>query len=462
MIVNNHCRNVEQKTCPKCGNSIVKPKGYASSKTVGTVRVLKCVNCGRRFKEKYARELRNVNIPSDLLEKYLEAGSLRRLTSELKIDRSEKTVHRWLIKKLKGSETWEDFTPKLIKQGGLSHIAGLDLTNLRIQGKTYYYLHVADFPSNHLVYEILCSKDAESIKPILRKLRMAGYVPAIVVTDRAEELISSTREVYPTTIIQGCLFHLRMWLEKRLPTYKLRDQAKANQWNSIKRLIMRAALSNEIEEKEKYVLEIRSKLSSSIELRARKVIEDFLRDAYYYHPLRQLMLYGCRPSWRYNNTCERAMASVKNLGRRMYGFKKLELAKKYINTMWTINMKRKLETTYGKESQGSGPLKLTLPLTLFTYDTYVDLEEVAKAHNIKIEKLKLEVEKMGYYVVGDVAFAKDYIEMTCQKLSKERPRTLKDIMNITNLDYNSARKLAEAMGLKLVYLGITPEVIFIR
>lgn len=450
--------------CPSCGCIDIRPKGNVVTKTQGEVKLLRCVVCGRRFREKYVRDIKRVNPPPNLLEEYLGAKSLRNLVQMLNLSRSEKTVHRWLVNQLKNYTTWEEFLPEMADHVKFSYIMGVDMTNLPIAGEKYYYLHVVDFPDNHLAYEILESKDDEKIKRVLLNIKaLIGYKPVITVTDRADELLRAIKDIHPETIIQGCLFHLRYWLDKQLPTRRLSDPHKIREWNLIKSMVMSTALAINYNEKEKYLRMLQEKLlSKSTDRKVKYTIRNFLKDADYYHPLNELRVLGCRPEWRYNNVCERAMRSIKDLSRKMCGFKNLSLARKYINAMWIIEAKKKVNSLYSNISKERGSEGYTLPLTLFTYDRYIDLEEAAKAHNVSMDALKKKVEMAEYVVAEDTAFAKDYVNVILQRVLREQPKTLQELMNITGLDFYHSIKVAETFRLKLMFYSLgDPQRIFL-
>lgn len=449
--------------CPHCGSTDTRFKGIVTSKTLGKVRLLRCKNCKRRFRQRYVRDVKRVNPQYDLVEKYFEAKSLKTLAQMLSLSRSEKTVHRWLVNQLQNYTTWEEFLPEMAKRVRFSYIMGIDTTDLRISGKKYNYLHVVDYPSNHLAYKILESRNVEEIKRVLLKIKaLMGYEPIIVITDRAKELLQAIKDIYPKAIIQGCLFHLRDWLDKKLPTRKINDPHKIREWNLIKGLVMRAALATNYNEKEKYLGMLREKLlSKSTDRKVRNTIRNFLKDANYYHPLQELLMYGCRPGWRYNNVCERAMKNVKELGRNMCGFKSLNLAKRYINAMWIIEARKNMNFSSSKISKGTS-YAYTLPLTLFMYDKYIDLEEAARAHNVSVDVMKSNVEMAGYIVAGDTAFAKDYVDTLLKEVLTQPPKTLYELMNRTSLDFNRSAQLAQVLGLKLKYYSLgDPRRIFL-
>lgn len=449
--------------CPSCGSDNVRPKGYVHTKTLGIIRLLNCKACGYRFRERTAKGLRHIIPPPNLVEKYFEAGSIKSLKKMLNLECSEKTLHRWLTNQLKKHITWEDFLLESAERLDLSHVMGLDTTVIPIAGKRHYYLHVADFPKNHIAFDILKAEDAGSIKKVLEKIKtLLGYMPAVTVMDLAQELRCAVKDVYPTTIIQGCLFHLRNWLNKRLPTKNLNNPIKAQVWEYTKHLIMMTALARDHEEREKYLNELKRLSFQSKEERMKRVIMDFLRNSKFYHPLKELMILGCRPEWRFNNVCERAIRTVVDLSRKMYGFKNLELTRKYINAMWIASMKARIKDDSHNKLKKDNALVYTLPLTLFTYDKYVDLEESARAHNVKIELLKSEVERIGYVVSGNIALSRNYLDVIRRKVLIKQPKTLQDFMEITNLGYQHSIDVINAIGLKIVHSSLDPREILLR
>lgn len=331
-------RDVEiRNKCPKCGSDeyfIKTPNIYV--KSLGRhVKLLRCKKCFYRFREVIIikRQVDSSSCPN-LFDNYLNVTSLKTLKNVMGSQHSKATLHRWLVKNLDNYPTWKERLPIFSKK--YSHIMGIDATGIRIRKKMYYYLHIVDFPNNHLAYEILERKNIEDIKAVLYEIKSAGYAPTVVVTDRAKELVNAIREVFPNAIIQGCLFHLKLWLNKKLPIkfdaiYSPQDEL----WKKIKVTIIQIASAANDELRQRYVKGLKSMLVP-VDARVMRVVNSFFRDLTYYHTMQELSLFGCKSEWRYNNVCERAMRSVKNLSCKMSGFKNLVLAKKYINAMWAV------------------------------------------------------------------------------------------------------------------------------
>ncbi|MDW8024238.1 MAG: transposase, partial [Nitrososphaerota archaeon] len=449
--------------CPVCDSTNLRVKtSNIYVKTLDTyVQLLQCRDCGRRFRSVIIADKKRVQPPPNLVENYFNVRSLEALRRNLNLPRDENTVHRWLINDLNKISTWEDYLSDSSIKSNLSYVMGLDLTNLKIRKRYVYYLHVVDFTNNHLVYEILESKDAANIETILIKVRSSGYVPVVIVTDLAKELLQAIRKVFPNAVIQGCLFHLMMWLNKRLPTKNIRptDAEKAAVWNKVKYTIMKVASAKSREERMKFIEQLKN-LTVKLDIQAKTVVHCFLRNIQYYHTLDELMLLGCKPEWRYNNACERAMRSVKDLSCKMYGFKTIEHARKYINAMWAI--KRKDENKE-HDTQRQRLVQETL-LPFFVSDHTINLAQVADIMNVDINRLKEQVEQQGFIVTGRIAFKKSYLETIREKILRERPKTISDMLRIREVDPSTACELLEALGIRLLWknlkevLLIYPEV----
>lgn len=153
----------------------------------------------------------------------------------------------------------------------------IDTTGLKIRGINYVYLHIADVKSGiPIVYAICEKEDVATIEPILRRLRSLGYSPRIVICDLAPELLVSIKDVFPDANIQGCLFHLSMWLNKELPTKKTvkkMGKEKITLWREVKSLITYAATSKDKDTRSQYLEQLKkSKLRREGQKRCGEVL----------------------------------------------------------------------------------------------------------------------------------------------------------------------------------------------
>ena len=415
--------------CPKCGSTelITKTRSVFVKVLGRNVSLMACKRCSYRFRKiVICTRKRKSNIPADLLERYLSARSLEKLKEDLGLLVSRATLGRWILSLLGNIPNWEQL---ISEKRELSGIMGLDLTVIKVEGKKRYYLEVVDFPSNHLIYQFLESKSAQDIKRILLKLEELGYCPAVIVTDLAGEILKAVREVYPTSIVQGCLSHLRMWLDKLIPTEVLQnsDPTKAAQLDSIKRAIVSVAAAKSLQEREIGLKNLERLVKSANDKRVERVLKLFNRRLRYYHPLEELMIFGCQPNWRYNNVCERAMRSVKELAAKMSGFKKLALAQKYVNALWFYHAMR--------------------------------------AKDYKCSKIQEVQQKLTQYIVSweeSLHLTATEVDEVKEAILMQRPRNLFDLMRITSLDYSEAVKVVKVLGLKAVWKLLDPRYIFLE
>ena len=161
-------------------------------------------------------------LPPDIAEKYLlQFKSLNAVLANKDLGISKSTLHRRIIEEAKTSSDWDELSKVMKEQSGWGFVMGIDTSGLKIRGKNYVYLHIADVTSHDpLAYAVCENEDIATVEPILLRLRNLGYRPRIAVTDLAPELITSIRRVFPCAIIQGCVFHALLSLDKELPTRK--------------------------------------------------------------------------------------------------------------------------------------------------------------------------------------------------------------------------------------------------
>jgi transposase-like protein len=456
-MVNNISVHVRDR-CPRCGSTDFRTKTKnIYNKILGThVSLLICKNCGYQFKSAIVERHASKQIPDNLIDAYLKVRSIKALKETLGLSVSHATVHRWLLKQLDTFPSWENLLSEPFRR---SHIMGLDMTVIKVGKQKFNYLHVVDFPNNHMAYQLLPSKSAENVEQVLLKLRAADYWPVVVVTDLAKEVVQTVKKVYPQVVIQGCLFHLLMWLNKKLPTKSIRDKEpkKANFWNEIKEVMVKAASAKDSEERGNCVKELEYLTShEGADKRIKMVVNSFLKNVKYYHVMDELRIFGCNPEWRFNNACERAMQTVKQLARKMYGFKDPQLAQKYINALWATQRKKTDNETSNHQSH-------IIHMTLIPYlsSSYIEtalIHLTAKALNIKEEKL---IEQLGYIAVRDFAFNKDYIEAMRKIIFARQPKTLQDLVNATGLDIHVASELATAIGIRARYVALDPVGVYL-
>jgi len=436
--------------CPRCGSTEVKPKGYAVRKC-GTARIFRCCSCNRRFRDNPARGWKSSDLPEDLLERYL-IHSLRRLKDEVGgSEISISTLYRAIKHRLRKVSNWRSLLEDGEIRKSWGYIMGIDLTNIKVGGKIFQLLYVVDVPSRlPLAWSILPDKSADSIKQILMEVKRAGYNPKVVITDLASELLKAVAEVFPNALIQGCIFHLLLWLAEGLPMQK-RDinPETRHKWAIVKRKILAAALSP-TEERRKRELEDLYTLYKDLDERAKSVVLNFISNLKYYHTFQQLGEYGFNVTYLFNNACERAFGDVKSLKLKMRGFRRLANTIKYIDLLFL----QKVNENKTQKSEVNGAVNLILK-TLIT-GGILNLR-IGEFLNLDIELLSEQAEKCGFIVAAGHAFTKSYVEKLRRLLLRCKPSTLKEAAKLTGLDIDILRELLPKAGFRIKWRSLLEE-----
>ena len=451
----------EQRRCPRCGGYSIRPKGYAYRKSTGErVRVWRCTECGRRFRSDYLRAGRRSGLPEGIAAKYLRGfKSLSSLKDNIPLSKSVSTIHRGIVKDASAYPSWRELLKREDVHKVWDHVMGIDTTEIKIKGKANVFLFVADIPSRlPLAYEILQSKEAEWIKEVLREIKAEGYWPKLIVLDMAEELLKAVSEVFPGVPVQRCLFHLQRWLNKELPTRRrsrrMNEAARKRirMWKEVKKAILSVALAENEAERQKRMSEL---LRMNVDGKAGDVIRRFIEKIKYCHTLEEIRKLGCQVKHLYNNICESAMREVKDLSRRMRGFKKLENTKAYLNVLWYIRATKILE---GAQLHGEEQItNYNVPLILFLGEGVINLKELSETTGISMENLTAEAEKLHVNVIGDYALTRRYIDEIRTTLLMEKPRTIGEASKILNLDVNLLTQLLPKLQIKPIFHQINPK-----
>ncbi|MGB9959865.1 MAG: IS6 family transposase [Candidatus Bathyarchaeales archaeon] len=174
-----------ERTCPHCGSADVRPKGFRYNKS-GPVRMFRCKNCGRRFKDEASPEHSGAKtalmvIAADL---YFKGLSLRDISNHLwqvyGVDVPASTVHRWVRKvantlrrvfedvKLEVSDKWL-----------------ADETIVKINGKPMYLWNIVDCETRVYIASLLTSgrNAGDAIGVIKEAIKSAGKIPRTLITD---------------------------------------------------------------------------------------------------------------------------------------------------------------------------------------------------------------------------------------------------------------------------------------
>lgn len=443
-------------SCPYCGSTDIIHKGHRKNKA-GPVQLFKCKSCGRRFSESRTKIRR---LPPGIAEEYLlEFKSLKAVLANKDLGISKTTLHRRIIEEAKNSPDWDELSKVMKEQSGWGFVMGIDTSGLKIRGKNYVYLHIADAASHDpLAYAVCEKEDVATVEPILLRLRNLGYRPRIVVTDLAPELTASIRRVFPCAIIQGCVFHLLRRLNKKLPTKKTVRKVgreKVSLWLKVKDLIKCACISKDKETRQHFLDELKC---LKLDEKARNVVNLFLADLKYYHTMDEDEFKDFKTNILYNNTCERHIGLIKDLKSSMKGFKSLDSARNIIKLFWfhkRMLSKNEEDAPVHDLREKEGAFGYYAPLTFYYGRT--NLGMLSKASGIPRELLNKTALKMGLTIIGDYAFDKTQLNDIQNSLLKTGEKSLKAIMQEIGCDQPTTEELLRMFGFRVHYSSFDPS-----
>jgi len=424
-------------------------KGFRHNKS-DSVQLHLCKSCGRVFREN-ARKAQE--LPDDLAVAYMfRAQSLEALlenNSDLKL--SKTTLYRRIREQARDCPDWDELLKTKKEQEKWGSVMGIDTTGLKIRGVHYVYLHIADVTSRDpLVYAVCTREDAATIEPILQKLEKFGYSPRIVVSDLAPEILISVKNVFPNAILQGCVFHVSLWLGKELPTKKTIKNVgteKVVLWRKIKDIINYACISKNESTRERYLEELKS---LPLDEKGRRVVERFLDNLKYYHTLDEFNCYSTNIF--YSGVCERHIGMIKHLQAKFRGFKSnIKDTNDIIRLFWFLY--RKSPTALPEKEEDV--LAYYMPLTLF--GDSANIAEFSKANGIPKEFLGETAKRMGYAVVGDYVFAEDKLKDLEKNILKMGKTSLEAVTQKIGFDQTTTIELFDKLGKKLVFKSLHPS-----
>jgi len=440
--------------CPYCMSSThVIRKGFRYDMS-GYVQLYFCKSCKRRFREN-ARKAKELT--DDLAATYMfgvqSLESLLETKRDLKLSRT--TLYRRIRVQARDCPGWEDLLKAEKGQENWGSVMGIDTTGLKIRGAVYVYIHIADVMSRDpLAYAICRREDAATIEPMLQKLKNLGYSPKVVVSDLAPEILFSVKNVFPNAILQGCVFHVSLWLNKELPTKKTIKKVgkeKTVLWRKVKDVINYACISKNESTKQQYLEQLKS---LPLDEKARSVVERFLDHLKYYHTKDEFK--GYSTNILYNNACERHVGMIKDLKRKFRGFKSnIDATNDIIKLFWFL--KRKSPTRF-QEKEGDA-LAYYMPLTSFC--DCVNVPELSKASGISKEFLVTTANRMGRTVIGDYAFAENKLDDIKKSILKMGKTSLDAVMQKIEFDQTTTMELLDKFRIGLVFKSLRASDIMI-
>ena len=174
-----------ERKCPYCGSSRTILKGFRYNKS-GAVRLRKCKDCNRWFKDTAFMEQKGNNtlfavISLDLFYKGLSLRGIRdHLRQIYNINKSVSTIHRWVLK-LTG--LLRRASRKLEVEVGDRWLA--DETIVKVNGEEKYLWNILDYKTRfHIVSLIMEGRGAkEALKVLVEAVKRSGKIPNELVTD---------------------------------------------------------------------------------------------------------------------------------------------------------------------------------------------------------------------------------------------------------------------------------------
>ncbi|MEM2989970.1 MAG: DDE-type integrase/transposase/recombinase [Halobacteria archaeon] len=183
ILMMNH--EVFERKCPYCGSPRTILKGLRNNKS-GAVRIRKCKDCGKWFKDTILTEEKGNNtlLTIEAIDLYYKGLSLREIKHHLKqvynVDKSVSTVHRWILKL---TEILRKVSENIEFDVGGKWQA--DETTVKTDGKEKYLWNILDYDSRiHIVSLLADGKGTdEALKAITEAIKKCGKVPSELVTD---------------------------------------------------------------------------------------------------------------------------------------------------------------------------------------------------------------------------------------------------------------------------------------
>lgn len=183
ILIMNH--EAFERKCPYCGSSKTILKGLRYNKS-GAVRIRKCKDCGKWFKDTILTEEKGNNtLPIiEALDLYYKGLSLRKIRHHLKqvygVDKSVSTVHRWILKL---TEILRKASENIELNVGTKWQA--DETMIKVNGREKYLWNILDYDSRVHIVSLLADGrgTGEALKAITEAIKRSGKVPRELITD---------------------------------------------------------------------------------------------------------------------------------------------------------------------------------------------------------------------------------------------------------------------------------------
>jgi len=132
----------------------------------------------------------------------------QRMWRDFHVRVAKSTVHKWLHEEAEADLGAEEYDQWVVAR--FSGVVGLDEVHVRDEQGHKQYLVVAVDPINDrtLLFDLLDSRDSDSLQGFLEQLKAMGIDPLVVITDMWDAYRVALAEVFPEAAHQLCVFHV--------------------------------------------------------------------------------------------------------------------------------------------------------------------------------------------------------------------------------------------------------------
>ncbi|MGA3061077.1 MAG: hypothetical protein ABSD92_12015 [Candidatus Bathyarchaeia archaeon] len=379
---------------------------------------------------------------------------------------------------------------------------GIDFTTIKVAGKDRYLLLVIDISKNdhdYIAYALCEHKDACTVKQVLYKLKEIGYDARIVISDLDDAILSGVKEVYPSALSQGCLWHLGHGLERDLPTRRKSKQEKfyklikelidsvsstGNKDDKLESLLKelgvkckslskrakKRAIRDELKnlivlmcvaktEEERAVFENRIKeLKPRLDKRAKQVLDNVMGNLEHYHVLSDrvlaVALQEAGTTILFNNFCENGMGLIKRLKRDMRGFHSWDSAVNLTNARFYY-LREGGRTTHVQVVEEKETISEIDRFCIFSMPFNFYLEDVnslsflSNVAGVSKEKLKRKARQLNRVVEGDYIYTNTKLAEIYNLAPIEMGKALLKIMSKTKCQYRELLEPLKDIGIRM-------------
>jgi transposase-like protein len=190
------------RECPHCGSKESTLKGFRHNKT-GAVKLRKCKQCGRRFKDGFMAESKGTNTTIKLVafDLNIKGVSLRDIRNHIWqiycVRKSVSTLHRWIVKMIR---LMQEALGNLKSKIGSKWLG--DEMLVKVNGQVRYLWNIMDYESRvHIVSTLTQGRGAKEALLIIKKaIQEAGKSPRKFITDGLHSYSKALSELGDSSI----------------------------------------------------------------------------------------------------------------------------------------------------------------------------------------------------------------------------------------------------------------------